>query len=392
MECVHLECSSNYSISLECSSNEQYFRSFAGFVCIAVAVIGTLGNLLTLTAIPWAQRNKILGFNQSTIFILNLAFADFLYCIFNLPVYAITYLDGLPFDPNSWQCKAFAAFRNYNAFVAWMSLGFVAVSRYVSLVHPEIGKILLKKNRKHIIVISIWLYNIILIGSGIGLNIFSYDCDMRKCDFIHQKGGMDPRKIFLSIGFGVPAFLIVFSYTGLWMRVHNSFTLRRQSSLGDIKRQIHSEEIKLTQTLFGVIFCYIICVSPIILADVFDFDHNHRIIYLLSYIVYWCQYALNFVIYAVCCRRYRAVFVRYLQTMFRCLFLQPEENTHNTIFIINPDVKSCSCPENIQTTENVNALMRFNYKRTTHSCSGSIKVENFHFVLSGGAKVKKEDK
>ena len=65
------------------------------FRCIVIAVIGAIGNLLTLTAIPWAQRNKFLGFNQdplkyTTIFILNLAFADFLYCITNLPVYAIT--------------------------------------------------------------------------------------------------------------------------------------------------------------------------------------------------------------------------------------------------------------------------------------------------------------
>ena len=63
--------------------------------CIIVAVFGALGNLLTLLAIPWAQSNKILGFNRTplkytTIYIVNLAFADFLYCITNLPMYSIT--------------------------------------------------------------------------------------------------------------------------------------------------------------------------------------------------------------------------------------------------------------------------------------------------------------
>ena len=60
-----------------------------------MAVVGAIGNLLTLFAIPWAQSNKILGFNRTPlkyteIFIVNLAFSDFLYCITNLPMYSHT--------------------------------------------------------------------------------------------------------------------------------------------------------------------------------------------------------------------------------------------------------------------------------------------------------------
>ena len=63
--------------------------------CIIIAIFGAGGNLLTLLAIPWAKRNKILCFDRpplkyTTIFILNLAFADFLYCIINLPMYSLT--------------------------------------------------------------------------------------------------------------------------------------------------------------------------------------------------------------------------------------------------------------------------------------------------------------
>ena len=63
------------------------------FRCIIVATFGTVGNLLTLLAIPWAQRKKLPGFNitpskYTTVFIVNLAFADFLYCVINLPMYS----------------------------------------------------------------------------------------------------------------------------------------------------------------------------------------------------------------------------------------------------------------------------------------------------------------
>ena len=106
--------------------------------------------------------------------------------------------------------------------------------------------------------------------------------------------------------------------------------------LVEIKKQIQSEEIKMTWTLFGMSFCYIICVAPIVVANVIGYVDST--IYLLSFILYWfqvssqiislsahmiiLQYALNFVIYAACCCRYRAAFTRYLQTTFPCLFLR----------------------------------------------------------------------
>ena len=66
-----------------------------------MASVGAAGNLLTLLAIPWAQTNQILGFERkpfkyTTIFIVNLAFADFLYCVSNLPMYSVTVRQSVP--------------------------------------------------------------------------------------------------------------------------------------------------------------------------------------------------------------------------------------------------------------------------------------------------------
>ena len=63
--------------------------------CIIMAVTGALGNLLTILAIPWAQKNKKLGFDKyplkfMTPVLLNLAFADFMYCVVNLPLCGVT--------------------------------------------------------------------------------------------------------------------------------------------------------------------------------------------------------------------------------------------------------------------------------------------------------------
>ena len=102
--------------------------------------------------------------------------------------------------------------------------------RYVSLAHPDKSKILLKKNRNKILVSLIWLYNLIMIITGLFLDSFGYDPDLEKCDFLSEVKGTDPRKIFFPLGFGVPAVLIVFSYIGIWRTVHNSSTFRKQST------------------------------------------------------------------------------------------------------------------------------------------------------------------
>ena len=57
-----------------------------------MAIIGSFGNLLTLLSIPWAIAHKkaIMHFvpmKYTNIFIVNLAWADFLYCVTSLPTY-----------------------------------------------------------------------------------------------------------------------------------------------------------------------------------------------------------------------------------------------------------------------------------------------------------------
>ena len=67
-------------------------RIFAGVWCFINSFAGTAGNLLTLVAIPYAMKRKMFGFGRSdaidiiTPYVLNLAFADFLYCTTSMPV------------------------------------------------------------------------------------------------------------------------------------------------------------------------------------------------------------------------------------------------------------------------------------------------------------------
>ena len=58
-------------------------------ICIISGIIGICGNSLTLLAIPYATRKKKFNFNSNwptTDFILNLAFSDLIYCLYNHPL------------------------------------------------------------------------------------------------------------------------------------------------------------------------------------------------------------------------------------------------------------------------------------------------------------------
>ncbi len=95
----------------------------------------------------------------TTLFILNLALSDLLYCTFNLPLYAAQYLtQEWPFS--SGMCYTFAAFRFINAFADWMSLAFIAVSRCAGLIWNEKAERYLSGRNGVAIIVLIWAYSI----------------------------------------------------------------------------------------------------------------------------------------------------------------------------------------------------------------------------------------
>ena len=120
------ENQSEFWIDQNCfPQNIESVRVIAGIWCTINSLIGLPGNLLTLLAIPYCVRRKkyvcnissgdfffdnciylvfyspllyVSRFNlhhnwSNTVFILNLAFADCLYCAINLPIYSIQYIN-----------------------------------------------------------------------------------------------------------------------------------------------------------------------------------------------------------------------------------------------------------------------------------------------------------
>ncbi len=61
----------------------------------------------------------------------------------------------------------------------------------------------------------------------------------------------------------------------------------------------------MTWTLFLICFCYLLFVMPISLINIIDYEARNLELHLLFFCIYWMQYSLNFVVYALRSEQYR---------------------------------------------------------------------------------------
>ena len=98
----------------------------------------------------------------STVFVLNLAFADLLYCMINLPVYAIHYFHHT-WDWGFLSCYISASFRYLVSYVEWISVAWIAFTRCILVTQNEYFKNVLKSRNRKILILLTWIYGLILL-------------------------------------------------------------------------------------------------------------------------------------------------------------------------------------------------------------------------------------
>ena len=167
------------------------------------------------------------------------------------------------------------------------------------------------------------------------------------------------------------------------------------SRIIETQKRIQSREMRMTWTLFGMSFCYVVCVAPIYVCSVLNIPGDKN---LVCFILYWFQvksnktlervisllffkYSFNFVIYAARSEQYRKTYLRYLREKLPWLFGIRKTKKHNTIFIINPPIrKTASSPELHQNQVKMDMKLKYSldleYEKIIHSYTGRIKVNS----------------
>ena len=178
---------------------------------------------------------------EVTIFVLNLAFAELLYCILNLPYLVYLHLNE-KWDLGIQSCKISATLRYINLFANYMSVAMIATSRCVMVTKPKYFTNFLHKKNRLFILSCTWLYGLILVlptnfevSQVIAIlsllqfsplqiiGQFGYNCIFTMCDYIPSSDqSLGPTTIMYDIGVIFPFILTLLSYSYIWLYSWNS--------------------------------------------------------------------------------------------------------------------------------------------------------------------------
>ncbi|XP_023331522.1 protein trapped in endoderm-1 isoform X2 [Eurytemora carolleeae] len=249
-------------------------------------------------------------------------------------MYSLQYIQmSWPLGHNT--CRLLAASKYVNAFAAWLSVGFVALSRCLSLQKNLLSRKFLYGTRGHLVVLSIWVYAALLVSPSF-FNIygqFGYNRKMGKCDFLELNEN-DPHVLFYTVGFLVPLCILLVSYAIIW-RMSRESSKFLKTLTAENKIQLDSRDHRLTIMILLVCGCYVIFVGPIALINVLDYNAEKPEIHLVFFLLYWLQYSFNFVVYALRNEQYRKAYKFFLSHVWKTCCRPRNTVPHNTIFVLN---------------------------------------------------------
>ncbi|XP_030650337.1 hydroxycarboxylic acid receptor 2-like [Chanos chanos] len=206
-------------------------------------VFGVLGNGLAL----WIFCCHIKPWRSSTVFLFNLALADFLLNI-SLPFRVRYYLAGMDWTLGDSFCRAslFMLAMNRGGCVFFLTV--IAVDRYFRVVHPNHPLNSMTVTKSFILAGMLWLATIALnIHLLLGSNLFE-DGDTTRCEGFTQKNNLHCVVFFLE--FLISLGIILFCTT----RTYAQFHQRHMSGQPRIRR--------VMMCLTAVTVMFIVCFLP----------------------------------------------------------------------------------------------------------------------------------
>jgi hypothetical protein len=344
-----------------------FIRKGIGIWFLLVAVLGTLGNLMTLIAIPQAKmykrHNLDKHFNTSTIFILHLAFIDFCHCLlFIWPQVVFNLFNISPFG--AWGCKIIDTSGITTIGADILALALIAVSRCIDMTWKMKWNEFCDRKRNIFLLMFVfcWVPTIFcpVLLYYIKINGFEpgWNCEYGGCSFIqhcqieelpemqyrlhvHQnlqsqidvKCNFDALNLVYIYTVGIPVvaiLIIIVSYLCIWKRVHESSRNFKDSDHNT--RALHNREVKMSLTILILIILTFVLWLPLSLAHLFIFDFHTRFAassgteytwFVILFSIFESRFAVNFFFYAARSEQYRNSFLDTLK-----LFSIPLCNRH----------------------------------------------------------------
>ncbi|XP_062585995.1 neuropeptide SIFamide receptor-like [Saccostrea cucullata] len=304
-----------------------YMIAIYSIAYCVVFLCALFGNLLVVTVV---FRYKAMR-TVTNCFIVNLAVADILVAVFNLPITLLSnfYL-GWPFGPVL--CKVTPYLQGVSVCASVNTLAVIAVDRYFAICSPLKYKLDSTKLRK--IIICIWMTSCIIIipwavfyieeeykyTEGIMLNI-CYE----KWPSEMARNGYFLGVIFLCC-YTIPLILICICYLGICVRVWNREQLGANRTGNNV---IQRSKVKVVKMLAVVVFSFAFSWLPLYIVNMIISFHDTNNNFLHDTIIPFAQWlgssnsGMNPIIYCFFSRKFRNGFRKLLCPA------RPSSNTYN---------------------------------------------------------------
>ncbi|XP_059223902.1 protein trapped in endoderm-1 isoform X2 [Stomoxys calcitrans] len=291
---------------------------FAAVSACVLTVVGICGNLVTIIAL---LKSPKIRYHPTTSFVLSLCISDLLFCSFSLPLTAVR------FFKEKWTfgdhlCQIFPVIFYGNVAVSLLSMVCITINRYILIACHNIYIQLYR--RKWIIcqLAFVWIVSFLLllppllgIWGEMGLDEKTFSCTILK------KNGKSIKKALFLTGFLLPCFVIITSYTCIYVKViqqrkliksHREFTGPVKDHTNAVKKG--QEDNRLTLMMMTIFICFLVCFLPLMLANVVDDERNttHPWLHIVASVMAWASSVINPIVYAASNRNYRIAYMKFL--------------------------------------------------------------------------------
>ena len=287
-------------------------------ILLSTTVLGLLGNVLVIIIFLHSKKLR----TPQNVFIINLAISDTITLISNGPtLHTLVYHYGERYVSDT-QCLITAFFLCLAAIASIITMGAIAVTRYISIVHPSKKGKLLVWWKCNLCAAIIWLYSCsMLIPVFFGWGRYSYQETVYLC-CIEWSFNMVYNVILFMLGFGLATVTILFCYVHIFKSVKNSKRRIQHFQGADLKKiakesKLQSEEVRLAIQLLVIFLLFNICWLPYLLLSMFIDPNGNANLWLYGLFInlVFVNSAINPPLYLYYNKRFRTELER---TFYRC--------------------------------------------------------------------------
>ena len=282
-----------------------------GSFLLVLNILSLLGNVLVCLSV---YRNPSLR-TSTNIYIISLAVSDLLSAVFVMPFGEVVLFSGKwPFGDTICQLHAFISL--FVIYVSPATMSLTAVNRYVRICRSSISYQKIFSHRKSLVWLAlVWLFVACYIAIPRLTNWqgFEFVPGYAQCSIKHlgERAKIVHYSFVLTVFFAIPLLATTFCYVKVHqaIRQHNmAFNLRMSEP------RISVQEIKLSRSLFIIVFTFMSCWLPlwviVLLRRFFITTYIPRSVELLCMFFLYISNTINPVIYSGMNSAFRGEFRR----------------------------------------------------------------------------------